>query len=242
LRTWGIIVAILVLSGILTVAWPALMDRLSGGSAAEIPATMESVTLNLPVAVAGMNSITLNSLQILLFFALLVGGLVVGTGIALALVNVIISRLVTNTGNSESFQARQARLNERTAERIKRLRDERKTARTSPERWRRWSVISTGAIFVVFAIFAGYLLAYTFYPEGVIVTADRIVAVTSLIIGTMVLLTILFLVFRLRVRQLEALETAAVGAIPWDFIVVVLTGLLVVGLGIGIIILINSGG
>ncbi len=241
LKNWGIIFAVLIISGVLTVAWPIISNTLFGGSSVRISPTMETVTLNLPFPVAGMNSITLNSLQILLIMGALAGGLIVGTGIAIALGNVIISRLVTNTAESEDFQTRKTRLEQKEAEEIKRLREERKTARTSPERWRRWSAISTGIIFVVFALFAGYLLAYSFYPEGVIISGDNIVSVASIIIGAAVVLSALLVVLRLRADKLEALETTRTGAIPWDSIAVILTGILVVGLGIGIIVFINSG-
>jgi hypothetical protein len=52
---------------------------------------------------------------------------------------------------------------------------------------------------------------------------------------------LLILALRLRPSRLESIETAPAGAVPWDFITVVLTGILVVGLGIGFMILINSG-
>jgi hypothetical protein len=241
LRNWGIILAVLIFSGILTVAWPAIMGTGGGASATQIPRTMESITVNFPIAVAGMSSITLNSLQIMILMALLAGGLVVGMGIALALGNVIISRLVTNTAASESYLQRKGKLDQRESDQIKRLRDERQTSRTAPDRWRRWSVISTGIIFVVFAIFAGYLVAYTFVPEGIVVRGDNIIRVSSIFVGIAVLLTLLYLALRLRPSRLEAIDTAAAGAVPWDFIAVVLSGILVVGLGIGFIILINSG-
>jgi hypothetical protein len=241
LRNWGIIIAVLILSGILTVAWPLLMGDPSGASPTQIPRTMETVTINLPVPIAGMSSITLNSLQIMLLMGTLAGGLVVGTGIAIALGNVIISRLVTNTAKSEAYLARKESLDKREAEQIKSLRDERQTGRASPERWRRWSVISTGLVFVIFAIFAGYLIAYTFFPEGFVVRGSNIIEVASIIIGAAVLLTLLVLALRLRLSRLEAIETAPTSAVPWDFIAVVLTGILVVGLGIGFMIFINSG-
>jgi hypothetical protein len=202
---------------------------------------METVTINLPIAVAGMSSITLNSLQILLLMGVLAGGLIVGTGIAIALGNVIISRLVTNTANSETYQTRKESLDKREADEMKQLRNERKTGRASPERWRRWSAISTGIVFVIFALFAGYLIAYTFYPDGIVVQGNDIIAVASIITGVVVLLTLLILALRLRPSRLEAIDTAPAGAVPWDFIAVVLTGILVVGLGIGFMIFINSG-
>jgi hypothetical protein len=171
----------------------------------------------------------------------LAGGLIVGTGIAIALGNVIISRLVTNTAASESYLQRKGKLDQRESDQIKRLRDERQTSRSAPDRWRRWSVISTGIIFIIFALFAGYLIAFTFFPEGIVVQGNNVIAVASMITGAVVLLTLLILALRLRPSRLESIETAPAGAVPWDFITVVLTGILVVGLGIGFMILINSG-
>jgi hypothetical protein len=242
LRTWGIILIILIVSGVLTVAWPAIMGSLGGGSSVQIPRTMETVTLNFPIPIAGMDSITLNSLQILILMGVLAGGLIVGTGIAIALANIIISRLVTTTADSETYLQRKGNLDKREADQIQRLRAERKTARTSGERWRRWSVISTGIIFVVFAIFAGYLIGFTFFPEGSVIRGDNIVNAVAITIAVLVLLTLLLLAFRLRSERLEAIDTTQTTAIPWDFIAVIFTGILVVGLGIGFIVFLNSGG
>jgi len=53
-------------------------------------------------------------------------------------------------------------------------------------------------------------------------------------------ITLLALVLWLRSDRINAINRTETMAIPWDFIAVVLSGLLVVGLGIGVIAILNA--
>ena len=88
---WAIIFAILVGSGLLTILLPAL---LGGGAAEPLPRTPSTVTIVPPIAIAGRDSITLASWQVMLALAFLVPALVIGAGLTLGLVSILVSRFI----------------------------------------------------------------------------------------------------------------------------------------------------
>lgn len=99
--TWGIIFAILLGSGILTIVIPAL---LGGDSAAALPREQSAITINSPIAIAGSTSLTLASWQVMLALALLVPALVIGAGLTLGIVLVLLARFVNRTKESTQYQ------------------------------------------------------------------------------------------------------------------------------------------
>ena len=54
------------------------------------------------------------------------------------------------------------------------------------------------------------------------------------------LIALIVMGIRLRPHKVEAIEATDSGKIPWDFIAVLITGLIMLGLGIGIMVYINA--
>ena len=82
--------------------------------------------------------------------------------------------------------------------------------------------------------------AFLLYFQGRQETADDLVHSSGLIIGLMMLLVLPFLIWQvIPSDNTKAPETTDNSPIPWDFIWVLMIGLLVVGLGIGLIVYFN---
>lgn len=237
LITWGIILAILIGSGVLTILLPAL---LGGEGATALPSTPTSVTIPLPVPIGGRSELTLLSWQAMLALALLVPALVIGAGLTLALVYIILSRLVARNAADPERQQNATALQKRQDERIKQMRQTRPTSRAPESTWRRWRVITTGAIILMFVAFATFLIASLLFPDRQIVRQDNIVNIVSLAVLAALLIALVIMIFALRADRLAAIDQTESLAIPWDMIAVVVTGLLVVGLGIGVIAILNA--
>ena len=235
--TWGIIFAILLGSGILTILLPAL---LSGGSATALPREQSTVTITPPIAIAGRASITLASWQVMLALALLVPALVIGAGLTLGIVNILISRFVSRTKSTTQYQQSATALDKRQVERIKAKRETRPTSKAPESTWSRWAVITTGLTVFMFVAFAALLLAGLFFPEGQVIRNDRIVNATALFTLAALVVALAVMALTLRGERLTAPDRSGTMPIPWDFVVVVLTCLLVVGLGVAVIAILNT--
>lgn len=241
LRTWGIIIAILVVSGLFTALWPALTS-LGGGARTAVPVVTPATELNLPFSlplVAAEGVLRLTSLQALGVIAFLVIGAVATGGIVLAFLYRFLSTQAAAAAESEAVKTAQAALDKRETERIKTMRAGRNPNPQPSHKMPRWSAISTALSIIMFVAFFGYLISDTFFPAGQVVSGENIVNATMLVVGGLVLLTLPLLVWRIRPQRVMAAEQTDNGAIPWDFIVILISGLLVVGLGIGLMVYFN---
>lgn len=167
-------------------------------------------------------------------------GLVIGAGITLAILLILLSRIVSRATSSTAYQQNSASLRKRETDRIAQLRETRPTSAAPPSTWRRWSVITTAAIILMFAAFLTLLFSNMIFPSGQIVRQDNIVNIGSILVMAVAAMALIFMVAWLRADRIESFNRGDSLTIPWDFIAVVITGLLVVGLGIGIIALLNA--
>ncbi|MFN2135772.1 MAG: hypothetical protein ACK2UK_07455, partial [Candidatus Promineifilaceae bacterium] len=110
---------------------------------------------------------------------------------------------------------------------------------TQQHDYTRWAVLATSLVMLFFAIVLGYLVAGSLFPEGQIVNQDQIINIAAIISGAFFLLTLLYLALRMDKTRLAEINARADAGIPWDAIVVILAGALVLGLGIGLIIFLN---
>ncbi len=237
LITWAIIFAILVGSGILTILLPALL----GGSAAEpLPRTPSTVTITPPIPIGGQDSLTYYSWQVMLALAFLVPALVIGAGLTLGIVSILASRFINRTRATSDYQQNAAALDKRYADRVGRLRETRPTSKAPETTWKRWAVITTALTVLMFVGFSALLIAGFLFPSNHIVRQGSIVNISSWFALGALLLALVIMVFTLRGDRLTAPDRSGTMPIPWDFVAVVITGLLVVGLGIAVIVIVNA--
>jgi len=237
LITWGIIFVVLVGSGLLTILLPALFNS---GSATPLPSETTTVTIPLPMPIGGRTEVTLPSWQLMLGLAVLIIGLVIGAGLALALVYTLLSRQVVRNAESADYQQGAAALQKRYTDQVADMRQTRPTSVAPETTWHRWSVVTTAIIILMFVAFITYLFASMIFPQGWIIRGTSIVNVTLALVLTMLIITLTAIGLWLRSSRIAAFNSTESMSIPWDFIAIVVTGLLVVGLGIGVIALLNA--
>lgn len=188
----------------------------------------------------------------LVAIGVLFGLVIVGIGViggAIATPILLLSRTVTNVKESESFQESEQRLANAEKALIKDL-NEGRSIRADDHVRPRWSAISTSLIILMFAWFVALVLNGTFFPEGFTFLGgdpDRYLRTTPLFVWITLGATALALIAWMRPKSLQSAESAesegGVSAIPWDTIAVMMTGLVIVGLGIGAMVyLLNQTG
>ncbi len=173
-----------------------------------------------------------------ILFGAVIGGIAVIGG-AIATPIMLLSRLVNNVKEDEAYKESEAKLASAEKALIKQMNEGRSVRADSHDR-PRWSAVSTALIILMFAWFVGLVLNGTFFPEGSTFLGgdpERFIRTTPYFVwGTVgITLLALFAWIRPRAFQAEAIEKAETtgGAIPWDTIAVLVTGLVIVGLGIG---------
>lgn len=118
----------------------------------------------------------------------------------------------------------------------------------------RWTVISNTLIALMFTGFLVMVVVRTFVPEGrVEIATDELGAFGSLFSTSEIFIdpaTPVFLVlaviivglaaWRMKPQKIEAMDETDDGSIPWDFIAVLVTGLIMIGIGVGLMAYLNS--
>lgn len=256
-RNWLIIVGLLVVFALITAVWSGLVGRialptLAAESTSSIPVETENIDLEiLPIQVT-MDLLGLIKFDSTLFRGyrleginpyVAIGGmfglsvLLIGAVAApIALLFIFGSRQVEHVVESETYKESEARLAAKEKEENKRL-NEGREIKSEPHIRPRWSAISTGLIILMFAWFAALVINGTVFPEGEFITPDgTLINTTSIFVWSIVGVTLLALLAWVRPQSILTSEKTDYGTIPWDTIAVIMTGLIVVGLGIGAMI------
>ncbi len=240
LLNWGIVLALLFGAGVLTIAWPALFGNLGNSATAPIPSGPETIVIPLPIAIGGTTEVVLQSWQLMGIIAFLVIGAVVTGGIILAVINWLLSRVVNNTKSDPEYQQEVATLERNTNQEIMAMREVRPTHSIPDSTWSRWAVVTTSLAILMFVAFFALLIGNTLFPEGWVIWQDALVNITAILTMIMVGIALVVLFFTYRSRRASPRVDADATGVPWDVIVVTISGLLVVGIGIGVILLLNS--
>jgi hypothetical protein len=241
LITYGVILLVLVGTGLLTISWPIIADLLSGESASMGVTGPETVVIPLPVPINGQTEVALQSWQLFGILSFLIIGAVITAGIGITIINYLLSRFVTSTESDPEFQQELAALEQSEQQELKAKQAARPTHAIPDKTWDRWAKATTILVGLMFAGFFGLLVASQLFPDGSVVRGDTIVNATLIVALALMGMTLAFMLLRMRNRDVAAIEdNAATASIPWDFIVVLLTGLIIVGIGIALIAILNS--
>lgn len=241
-KTWAVVIAILLFSGFLAAAWP-LITSFGGGSAPSITLNPETVTITIPpinaVGFAGL-SFEIYSLVAFAVLGVVVFGAVIGVGILFTVLILPLSKQVVKTNDSEEFQERNAKLEKREEEKLAHKREGRAAATSQQRDYSRWAVIATSMAILMFSIFLGFLFASSLFPSPELTTEDEIINIAGVIAAAFALVTLFVLLLRMNPKRLAAVDESDQAGIPWDTIVIILLGVLVLGLGVGITVFLNN--
>ena len=253
-KTWVPLLGLLIVFALVTAVWPALanafeLPTFGGGPSTRIPYEPEPIHLDAmktalaagPLAsAADALPDTLSPLVAVGVVTGLVVALIVGVGGGLSFLIKLISGIRDNTLQAEAYQQHQQALEQKMKEDVKKMRDGRTTDPQPSHKMPRWSVVSNTLITLMFVGFGTMVVVRNFFPEGTTEVNGRIVNVTSPVFIVSAIIALIVLGIRLRPQRIEAIDATDSGKIPWDFIAVLITGLIMLGLGIGLMAYINA--
>lgn len=242
-KLWVGIIVVLIVTGLVAVLWPAIAGAFqfspSAPSISAPSASASTIAITVPtpplpfLPTFGLEPgqvVEVNGLLIMAALAGVVAALVIGAGVVLGLINLILSRLATNVETSDSYQEHVKVLEQKQNEKLKAIRSDRPADPVPDGNYVRWAAWATGLVILMFVYFLTLLTVRTLAPQA---------QNTTLIVGIVALVTILILALRLRPARLQAIDSTDNEGIPWDTIMVIITGLLVVGVGIGLMVYFN---
>lgn len=253
-----IIFGLLVFAGLASAAWLWLSSREdTGGEQQEVQleTELETVTVDVGDYVLGSDLLQVpfikDNVDGLQFSQWVVIGAAVGLvvvsvgalGLLLAVVTWFFGRRVTKVYEDEEFQAAQSELQQREAARLQGLREQRPTAQPAePEQTGRWSVVSTSIVIVMFVWITGVILGVAYFGETTWEIAGRQVNAASVITLILVLLTIAILILVIRRQNITDFDSGETDYKPvnWSTIWILLSGVIIVGIGAGLAIAMRS--
>ena len=234
----GVIVTglvVLIVGTVLSLNWSSIAGSGEEGSSALNTATPATVDVSRLVSelgsMLGLNvSLGIEPINTWLFFigsTVVVIGSVVAVGALLAFLFKLGSRMVTRTKESEEYQSAENELANRETAAIKQLSTD-QPADPIPSHDRPvWSAISTIAIIVMFFVFAGITIAWNIDAEAAnLVTWAVGSSLVGLIIGLLMISP----------KRIEAIDSKDAEPIPWGSVWVVISGLVILGMGLGVVL------
>ncbi len=247
--TWksvATIVVVLIGFAILTAVWSSLTSGFNinlGGAekVASVPAEVTPIELNIPAISA--ETIELSPFAAIGILGGVIVALVVGVGIGIAVLNRLVSRQTTAALESNTYKEYQLNHTKREKEALIEAKKVRPAHKAPDHTEPRWSVVSTSLLILLFVWFFGMIVNFTLVPSGEYVLASgKLINSASLVVGTMIAITLIVIFTRIRAQRLADVDQTDNAGIPWDFIAVLVSGLLFVGIGLGIMVyLINAG-
>ncbi len=251
---WIVTIVLLVVFAIAAVVLLSVspsFDIFGGGSSTQVPTEVEPIIINLPtsppeVALPGLEisgqMIVIEPMVALISLTLLILGGIVITGIIITVLYTFLDKLSNKTVDSEAYKEYELALTNKEKEYFKEVRQGRE-AQPAPENpgMPRWSAVSTSIIILIFVALTGMVISLTFWPHWVEIIDDSLKAPGMAVISVLCLITLIILVWRMTPDRIEKEKTEASDnqGIPRDMIAIILTGLLIIGLGIGFTIYVN---
>lgn len=169
---------------------------------------------------------------------------VIGLGVVLGFVNLLISRQVTAVVDSDDYQKKVNKLEQKQKEQLTAMRDGRTTAAAGDHHRPGWVTATTFLTILMFVTFIGYIVNSTVFPNGELTTAGgEAISTTPYVLISMLLITLVVLIAVTRTRpEWIFADGGDKTGIPWDTIAVLISALAVVGLGMGAMVLLLGNG
>jgi hypothetical protein len=263
-KTWALILGLLLFSAAATVAWPWIQEQIDLGSEGvyATPAiegleveSGEMVTIQLEDYLLGevlvqapliseLDGLVVHPLVLTAILAAISFGALFAVALPLAFIYVRLDRQTVTLKEDEGFQAKQAALEKRQQQEIKEL-EKTQPPRPMPDHERSgWSIVSTSAIIIMFVVFLGFALADTFFPAGEIqLNGDALINPALPVVGVLLIITLFGLIVYFRPRRAVGLDEDSRDApIPWGTVWVVVSGLVFLGIGIGLMLAVRAMG
>ncbi|UCG26226.1 MAG: hypothetical protein JSW55_09670 [Chloroflexota bacterium] len=258
-KTWAVVAALLIFAGLASAVVPFLLDQADeGDSSTEVAREPLETTIDvsqlpfigevlveIPFIAENVQGQPITALQA---FGIAFGVVLVGVGavgLLITIVAVLYDRLVNRVYSDESYQEATAELQQREKARIKEVQQGQPPA-VGPEKAvrSRWSMGVYAFIFLLFVWIVGLTLGTVYFGDTEVDILGVSVSAATLLNLVLVLLTIVILYLALRRRDPEELENPASDDNPvnWGYIWIIVSGLLIVGIGAGAAVATRGGG
>ena len=195
--------------------------------------------------VADLNerNLTVSAPVLMLILAgVFVGGIVVVGG-GIATTYKFLDRFVMTTKEDSEFKTTVAQLEKKQKDELKLINKARPADPIPSHEEPRWSVAATSIIALMFAWLMGLMFAEVFFPSGDIEIGDQLVAGSTILSWSFMILTALLLAFVYRPRVfITESEASANKTTDWGLIWVIVAGVLILGIGTGLMLWVRSAG
>ena len=249
---WIALIGLLIIFGIGAAVWPSIaasIDLFGGSTATQAPVESHPIVIEIPAFSDPLGLISLepqtiviDSVQAIVGLTVFFFGAILITGLIITVIYTLLDKLRDKTVDSEEYKEHVTALNNKEKEYFKEVRADRKAAGPPEDPGMpRWSAWATSIIIIIFVALLGMVISLTFWPHWVEVDelADALITPGMALISVMCLTTAIILVWRMGPQRIEKVEKSDAQGIPRDTIAVILTGLIVLGLGIGYTIYLN---
>ena len=259
LKTWAAVAVVLIFVGLASAIVPFLLDQAEAQSASAEEVAREpwettidvsqlpfigEVLIEIPFIVDNVQGQPITALQA---FGIAFGVVLVSVGavgLLITMLVVVLDRFVTRVYADESYRTATAELQQREKDRVKELQKDKPTA-AGPEKTvrSRWSMGIYAFIFLLFVWIVGLTMGAVYLSDTQVEILGLSISGTAALNLILGVFTIVILVLSLRGRDPEEFENPASDNNPvnWDYIWIVVSGLLIVGLGAGAAMAVRGG-
>jgi hypothetical protein len=246
-RTWLVVVGLIIFGAVASVAWPAIVDSLNlgvnfgAGSGSGVGITaIEPIPL--PAWISGLPGISalvdengaINAFLVLGALTALLAGAIVTTGVVIGLILRLLDRQTRSVKADPQFQQNLTTLEQREKARLQALAREQPPTPLPPHDRPRWSRVATSLVILFFVFLASFAIADTLYPGGTMQLAGGGSVNAGLTLGAILTVFTLLILLWVVPRRSVAVAGGENRPISWNMVWVVVTGLVFLGIGIGL--------
>jgi len=259
LKTWAVVAVVLIFAGLASAIVPFLLDQSGAENASSEEVAREplettldvsqlpfigEVLVEIPFIADNIQGLPITALQA---FGVILGAVLVGvgaTGVLITVLVLVFDRFVSRVYAEEDYQTATTELQQREKDRIKQLQSDKPTpAGPEKEVRSRWSIGVYAFIFLLFVWIIGLMAGAVYLSDTAVEILGLSISGTAALNLVLGLFTIVILVLALRKRDPDELENPASDNNPinWGYIWVIVSGLLIVGLGAGAALVLRGG-
>lgn len=247
-----ILIIILIALAVVTVIWPLVVQsldfsgfgRLFGGATRPVTSPAP-IVINLPAPIASMlnmNELVFQGFVGFAVLALIVVSQVVIVGLIITILMRLGGKFTGKVAEDEEYQKHVAALETKEKETLKAKRESSPAPHT-PEGYVYGLDKMSYSLLVLFFVAVLAVIVYGLVvPSGEFSLFGQTFNSMLPILVVLFVITIPLLAWRVRQSRLDAIAASDNNPIPWDTIAVLVLGLLVVGVGIGLMLFVNSPG
>jgi ABC-type multidrug transport system fused ATPase/permease subunit len=259
-KTWVLVAILLIFAGVASAIVPFILDQFDDGGQSEAAVPSHPTVTTIDVSQLPFigeviveipfiaDNIQGQPITLAQAFGILAGVVLVSTGalgLLLTIPVIIYSRLVTRVYADDDYQAAESELENRQKSILKeRQQVQPPSEATDPRRLARYKVNSLVFLIVLLALITSLTVTTIYFSETTWSIGSLEISAALVINLAVVLLSLLILYLALRRRDPLELDSEEMDnrLVNWGTIWVILTGLIIVGIGTGLAIALAPGG